>query len=232
MISACLDCGMPLSNRNRYGRCRSCSGKHSGAKRRIYADKWCSVCGIKVSRFGKNSLCREHFMAERLRSPEIAERRIEGLRRYAAANSDKLRRVLRENHRRALAEKPGYREQLIRRAKEIQPLGVKAGNTPEAIAKRARAISESRLGWCPPEWRAAHKRLVRVQGIPAARAKRMILEQIGAEKRRKAKPPKPPKTFEEKLRAVAEGRATIVEVRSYRSEPLCTLGGVASGWGQ
>lgn len=227
-MTGCADCGKALSSRNVCGRCRACTGKHMGAKRRIHADKTCRVCGIKVSRFGKNGLCREHFM-ERLRTPEMAERRREGLRRHAAANKDKMRAVLRENHRRALAEKPGYREQLIRRAKQIQPLGVAAGNTPESIAKRARAVSERRLGWCPPEWRAAHKRLVRNQGIPAARAKRIILEQIGAEKRRKVKP-KPPKTFEEKLQAIAEGRATIVEVRPIRRELDYTAGGVSSGW--
>lgn len=135
-MNGCKDCGKPLSTRNFVGLCRGCCGKASGAARRKHTDKWCLVCGVKVSRFGANSLCRTHFITERLQSPEANAKRTEGIRRHCAANRDRKRAVLKANVRKAMT-RPEIRAAFAERARKIQPLGAAASQTPAAISKRA-----------------------------------------------------------------------------------------------
>lgn len=142
-MSGCVDCGKALCSRNASGRCRSCTGKKFGSLRRKHSDKQCCVCGKTITRYGSTNLCREHFITERLQSPEVEEKRVAGLRNEAKRNIEKKRDVLRLNHRKALREKPEYREALARRAREIQPLGVAASLKPDALKRRGKAISEA-----------------------------------------------------------------------------------------
>jgi hypothetical protein len=83
-------------------------------------------------------------------------------------------------------------------------------------------IKEGRIKWCPPEYRETYRASVKRLGAKAARA--AVEQIIRAERQR-------PKTFEEKLQAVMEGRATIYTIpTAANSEPEFTLGGVSSGW--
>jgi hypothetical protein len=57
--------------------------------------------------------------------------------------------------------------------------------SPEHIARRAAAISNARMAWCPQHLRDEHKRLVRVKKVPAAQAREIILNQWQAEMARR-----------------------------------------------
>ena len=50
--------------------------------------------------------------------------------------------------------------------------------SPEHIARRARAVSQTRLGWCPPHMRAEYFRLMKSKHLPAAECKRVIMEHL------------------------------------------------------
>ena len=141
MSGVCADCAKPLCKKNVTGFCRGCSGKRTGPLLRKHSDKFCRVCSKPITRYGSSGLCRAHFVTERLQSPEVQEKRTAGIRRQSARDIDKRRVQLRTNQRKALREKPSYRDHLRERAREIQPLGVAASIKPESLARRGRAIS-------------------------------------------------------------------------------------------
>lgn len=142
-MSACTGCGKPLCSRNVSGCCRACTGKRTGPARRKHQDKACRVCSKAISRYATSGLCREHFMAERMQSPEVQAQRTAGIRLSCAANIDQKRAILRQNHRKALRDHPTYRDELRERARAIQPLGVAASLAPDALRRRGKAISDA-----------------------------------------------------------------------------------------
>ncbi len=87
----------------------------------------------------------------------------------------------------------------------------RASLTPEAQAKRdrkaaGRKLSETLLGWCPPEYREAYTLLVRSKGLKRAEAKPMILAQVAADKARYEANLSP---FERQERALRNGAQLI-----------------------
>jgi len=100
---------------------------------------------------------------------------------------------------------------------------------PEVLAIKQRVARENgrkRLSWLPREFEAEYRRLRLSFRLPAAEARRRIEAKMLAKgrpiERRSAL------SFEDQLRAVAEGRATIsANVTIRRPDPAITLGGVS-----
>lgn len=56
--------------------------------------------------------------------------------------------------------------------------------SPEVRKRAGAKRTETTIGWCPPEWRDAYRKLVNTDRLPAADAKAMILEEIRVTARR------------------------------------------------
>lgn len=49
---------------------------------------------------------------------------------------------------------------------------------PELVREQCTRASRSRMAWCPVEYRDEYRRLTRIKQLPAAEAKRVILELV------------------------------------------------------
>jgi hypothetical protein len=93
-----------------------------------------------------------------------------------------------------------------------------ATRTPEVRRRRSVMVTESRLGWCPPPFRADYRRMVDLKRFTAAEARALIEPQIERWLQ----------TFEGKLWRVATGRATVreqVAISRPVSTPFSLTGG-------
>jgi hypothetical protein len=139
--------------------------------------------------------------------------------------------ILRRNQEAGLA-KPEVREKIARIAKANVPLMF----TPEALkrkreseARRRQSISDVRLAWCPLRYRDEYRKLVDSKRIPAAEAKRIILQTVLSDRRRAERKERGARSFEETLRLVAEGRLNLVANTPIPSRQYDrTLGGVSA----
>jgi hypothetical protein len=175
----------------------------------------CGDCPAPIRDDSKSGYCRSCGCRRQNADKAFTAKRLKGL-----GDSPKLAKGSALRHRAArkaaqarLAD-PDYRRRLIHSMVTIvQP----ASTLPEAIAKR----KEARLAWCPPEHRDEYHQLR--ERLKVSDAKTIIKQKISDAKRNM--------TFEEKLQAVLDGRATIYTVpTAANSEPEFTLGGVSSGW--
>jgi hypothetical protein len=119
------------------------------------------------------------FAANRA-DPEFERRRAEGLRRRLETDPE-----FRAAHVKASSERlrewrsrPG----VMVGAHERSRANLAKANTPEAIAARTALIRKQRVGWCPDHRYDEYRRLSR--RMPAADAKRIILEDEAASARR------------------------------------------------
>lgn len=121
--------------------------------------------------------CRPCSLKRLNSNPEIRARRIAGLKRYVAQNREAhLERAKRAG--RTKRNNPELIARLRERIKKVQPLSV----TPEALAKRdnvqrGRALSNTRLAWCPPEYRDLHRRNINSRHMTSAQS-RAVIEKI------------------------------------------------------
>lgn len=123
--------------------------------------------------------------------PEFAEKRREAIRKkfedpaYLEEHRVRTRatnaRIMADPEQRAKRVEGGrrsYQEVLCRPDVRARTY------SPEANAKRNMTCANTKLAWCPVEYRDEYKRLIRTHLIKAADARRMIEEQIAADLRR------------------------------------------------
>lgn len=155
----CLDCGTELGARNRSGFCRRCVGRANLRKPGIR---------VKIAEKNRERMASPEVRAEMSRrmklrlaaDPELREKYVATMRK---ANQSPACYAARR--RRWAAEKPWIK------GNEAQP----AGSEPRQRA--ARAISATRLSWCPPHLRDEYRFLTEIKRLLAAEARQMIEDQ-------------------------------------------------------
>jgi hypothetical protein len=154
----------------------------------------CETCGKTLFRQNKTGFCLPCLQTR----PEFKARRIAGMKRVFAnpEHLEKMRKVIARNHAKARIEKPEFEAWLVNHGKELAKLlqtpEIKAKTfSEETRAKAAKAQSEAKLGWCPPEFRAEYRMLVRKKRMHSKDA-RPIIEAKAAEKAREDRAVKHP----------------------------------------
>jgi hypothetical protein len=181
----------------------------------------CLDCGEGLGPKNKSGRCRPCGNTFRNADPEFRRKRAEGIRRRFAdpLHRKKMKFVIGENARKA-RQNPLYMSALRRRGYQLAATYL---NDPEIRARNIAAIkaagpkmSDTKLAWCPREWRDEYRRLTIRKRVPTAEARAMILDQIAAEKR-KANKLSP---FERQDRALASGAKLVAnDVRSPLANP-------------
>lgn len=197
----------------------------------------CSDCGTALSlksrteRRPRTGFCAPCILRRNNADPAFAASRAAAIRRKfeEPEHLAKMQRIARRNGQIA-ATNPEHRARLAAMGRESI-----ARFSPEARAKLAaqrgeigRKIHEMKMAWCPPEYRAAYKRLTISKRIHASEARWMILQQIAddkAEARRRLLEMSP---FERQMEAIRNG-AGLIETPAMPSKSYAyTLGGVSA----
>lgn len=214
---SCTSCSKEMARGARGTTCRAC------IKPKVHADKFCGDCGVKVcARQNKSGYCRKCLLARRMADPTVNSRRLEAQRKALASPEvkAKIRNIVKKR-----SADPAYREKMREAGKRNYHLtigsekAIAARSTPEVIARRAKTHSERDLAWCPAEYRDQYRHLNTRCGIKADDARRMIFDQIAADRRAKQSKDDGLSPFERQMQALANG-ATLapkvqVATRSY-----------------
>lgn len=178
MTPTCQYCGAN-AGRSKKAMCQPCY--HA---RRRKPDRDCIDCAKPISRYTKSGLCAGCKNRRNGRDPEFQRRRAEGIRRKFAedpAHREKMRKLALRACQKAMCD-PEYVARLRERGKILVRTVL---CTPEALAKLAavrgdngRKASETRLGWCPPEWRARYKQLTISRRMLAADARAHVEREV------------------------------------------------------
>lgn len=182
---ACADCGGPVSDRTKTGRCRKCACAATGKARRKRVSANCVDCDIQLGQANKSGRCRLCFNKWFGTNPEFVKARAEGIRRkfQDPEHRAKMVKVARRNGQKASAD-PKHRAYLIERGKTVlAPLlhspEVRARNQSRETRERAaRTMHERVMGWCPPEYRARYRWLVRSKRMHASDARKAVEAEI------------------------------------------------------
>lgn len=180
----CAGCDQKLARGTRGDKCRDC---HWAARRA--AIRACSSCGkAPLSRKNKTGYCILCLLDKRNADPVFQASRAEAIRnkfKTDPAHREKMRRIARRNSQKAAAD-PDYRAKLVERGRLLAATALR---TPEALeklravrAEAGRRGHETKMSWCPPEYRAEYKKLTVGRNIRAPKARAMILARIEAEK--------------------------------------------------
>ena len=203
MIGFCSTCEKRLGRTNKTGLCRPCF------ERRGRNNPPCIDCGDKTSdprakRCGAcNSAFRSAAMKRMNADPAMLAKRVAGIKR-AFRDPARLEANM-ERQRRAAKTRwanPEYAERVKQIMREqVQPKSY----TQEAHAKRdwkamGQKISDGKLPWCPREYRPLYRYWTNSRHKTAAEARKLVEAQMAADR---------PQTFEDKLKAVSEGRLSI-----------------------
>lgn len=161
-------------------------------------------CSKPIFNRSKTGLCQPCFLAKLTADPTRNARIAASQKRYHADPKNKYalkRRAMQAGKTRRA--NPIWREATVKRMREIvQPLSM----TPESLASRNTAelllkSVESRLSWCPHDYRA-HYYLIRGKRVSAADARAMIEAQMKADIAKLT-------PFERQERAMAQGAKLI-----------------------
>jgi hypothetical protein len=192
--------------------------------------KTCASCSKRIVNAAKSGMCKLCTLARRNADPQTRIKISEGAKKLYRENPMALARrqaVINRNRTKALADPEIYASYQERGRATCHRLF-----TPEVRERRIAAlraaipkIIEAKLGWCPPEYREMHKARIRSRQMTLAQSRADIAARVAAAKAKKA-----PLTFEEQLRAVAEGRATLCVMPLASNDLDFTAGGVSSGW--
>jgi hypothetical protein len=192
---------------------RSRSGVERVLSEPFSQGRTCAGCPIPISNYAVTDYCRSCARARNNKIPELTAKRAEGKRR---AMKDPLKyaracQVAKANIRKAMADP-------VKRAKFVELGRLKAAthfNTPEGRAwcnrpevreRAGRSLSETRMAWCPLEYREQYKQLTRLKVCTAGEAREMILEQIERDRVRARSNLSP---FERQERALARGAQLV-----------------------
>lgn len=189
----------------------------SGLERYLSGDPFsegrtCGDCAAPITNISKSGRCRACNTIRNNKKPELVAKRMEGKRK---AMSDPLKyaricQVARNNIRKAMAD-PVKRAAAIERGKAKAalhfntPEGRAWANRPEVRERAGKSLSETRMAWCPPEYRQTYKDLLRARVCTAAEGRQLIAEQIKADKERN----KHLSPFERQQRALENGAAIV-----------------------
>lgn len=173
----CRVCNSPASSRAKTGLCRQCYD----AGRYVPKTRNCRDCGAQITKQGKHCLCRTCAATLTSNDPAVIARRAEAMRtnwQDPGFRQEKSAAISRAK-RRCLAN-PEMLEKYQAMGRRLNAEGKwRAVLTPGCEARKRASLKarETRLGWCPPEYRARYLFLMRsLKG--KARAKRAVLEEI------------------------------------------------------
>lgn len=186
-------------------------------------------CAGLIGLKNRTGYCRSCRAKHLLASPEFRARQRAGVAAYHAQPAVRAASAARmAEWNRNLPEHELERRRDHGRRQFEKYLGTPEGkarsNSPEARKKKGGAISDTRYADIPKHLRDEVRRLNRQQHIPAAEARRLVLEQAAADERRRLAAMTP---HDRRLERIRNG-ARIVEVHPMRrADPAYTLGGVA-----
>lgn len=174
-ILTCSKCGGHRSKRSLSGLCFKCS-----MAARKPAQRHCERCEKPIHIRTRGELCYRCLQAD----PEFQARRLAGVRKTFEnpEHRAKMARVVARNHAKARL-RPEFAEWLSAHGKHLaqilQSPEIKAKmNTPEFREKLGRAVSEARVGWCPPEFRDEYRSLIRSKRMASSKARAIIEEKV------------------------------------------------------
>lgn len=148
----------------------------------------CADCGApRFSKKPKKSpYCRKCSGRHIGRDPRRRARASASMRAYLADPVHRAEHVQRttEGVRRAVREDPEFaarkREEGRRMGLRKQGMAAYPAGSDLRITN-GRKSSATKLAWCPPEYRAEYRRLVKKKGIPAVEARAIILAAVEAD---------------------------------------------------
>jgi ribosomal protein L40E len=184
----------------------------------------CVDCAAPISR--QATRCRNCSVAHVNQRPDVAEARNAAIRAKFAdpAHRAKMQAAARRAGETARSN-PSFRAWLIENGRHLYATRL---NTPasRAAVLASRPVSgakrtETVLGWCPPEYRDEYRLLARRWG--AVEARRLTLEQVAADEKRRLADLSP---FERQDRALRNGARLVPVQRISPQGHATTLGGV------
>lgn len=155
----------------------------------------CSVCGrpfppSKRPSRRKGTRCRPCIGASIATMPGVAERKSASMKQRFADPSHLEKHAARiKAGIHASMQNPERLEQMRQRGKELGKLKNGFNSYPPGHPDRiaaARKSAETKLAWCPPDYRADYRKLLGM-GFSAAEARPMIINQIKADASRAAR---------------------------------------------
>lgn len=130
----------------------------------------CKTCGKPLWKGNKYGHCKAHI------SPEARANMTAGLRRKMQSDPEYMQRVI--ALARANVARPDHRQKLTEAAKRSGAWRkALAATTPESYQLAATRAAETKLAWCPREYRAEYRRLKDTKRMRAHEAKAIILAQ-------------------------------------------------------
>lgn len=204
----------------------------------------CAGCGatIKERRNRKSRLCAA-CNRQALGSDPVRRERNREATRARCADPERRARMAKNvsaGRRAALASDPAAMErarELGRRVGRSRTMSAKHPAGSPARMKAGRSTAETKLRWCPREYRAEYRRLILSKKFPAAEARAIIEASIAkakakaaglaaqaAEAERRAR-----RGLEAQMEAVRRGAAVVPRFRAVAAMPEVTLGGVGTG---
>ena len=130
----------------------------------------CKTCGKPLWKGNKYGHCKAHI------SPEARANMTAGLRRKMQSDPEYMQRVI--ALARANVARPEHRQKLTEAAKQSGAWRkALAATTPESYQLAATRAAETKLAWCPLEYRAEYRRLKDTKRMRAHEAKAIILAQ-------------------------------------------------------
>lgn len=193
-------------------------------------EKRCA-CGAALGPKNKTGLCRSCRCRQMVASSDFKAKQKAGVAAYfadPAVRAVKAALMAERNRNRPAHEIERARDHGRRQVNAYlhTPEGRAKAASPEASRKKGQSVSNTRYADIPPHLRDEVRRLNRQQKIPAAEARRIVLEQAAAEERRRvaAMPP-----LERQLERVRKGARVVEKWTPPSVDPLRTLGGVSGG---
>jgi len=130
----------------------------------------CKTCGKALWKGNKHGYCRAHI------SPEARANMTAGLRRKMQTDPEYMQRII--ALARANVARPEHRQKLTEAAKRSGAWRkALAATTPESYILAGKRAADTKLSWCPPEYRDEYRRLKDTKRMRAHEAKALILAQ-------------------------------------------------------
>jgi len=130
----------------------------------------CKTCGKSLWKGNKYGYCRSHI------SPEARANMTAGLRLKMQSDPEYMQRII--ALARANVARPEHRQKLTEAARKSGAWRkALAATTPESYQLAADRAADTKLAWCPPEYRDEYRRLKDSKRLRAHEAKSIILAQ-------------------------------------------------------
>lgn len=140
------------------------------------------ACSRPIGNANVTGKCKPCFVAAMNTDPERARRAAEGQRRRIA--TDPAYRAMKARVAIANRAKSLLNPEIMARARQLGHESMWQLFTPEAQARRAACSGRKRLAWLPDIYRADYRRMIQNMKMKAPEARRIIEDQIAADKAR------------------------------------------------